>query len=322
MRKLEEILKQNQEQIIKDKALLSKLKGPTFSFSSLDKSLPEDFKQSGQDKLSQLTLDKVNQLKAQVEDKLNLTLAQLSSSDTCPNDSALNTILGVRDGILTQINNTVKVINRVKKGLNTLKELSDKQLLAITAATTIKTAAQTAKTAGIVAQTLINPVPGAAVSVVDLADTTIQISDDIIKLIQFDREGNPKIPKLKNQISTGLLYTNVASQSLLPLVDKLKSLDAILEKCGKKITSIPQDVTKTISVQNAVEQNPTLTNYQGFILEIVDKSFNNGLIQKVGVAKDSQGIILLQTQPSFTTNPDTLISELKFLIDKNNLKTY
>jgi len=322
MGKLEEILKQNQEQILKDKTILSKLKGNSFSFDLIKNLLPEDLKQSGQDKINQLTLEKVTQLKTQVEDKLDTTLSQLLSSDSCPNNSALNTISGVRDGILVQINNTVKVINRVKKGLNTLKELSDKQLLAIKTATTVKITAQTAKTAGIAAQLFITPLPGAVASVVDTADTVVQISDDIIELIQFDIEGKTKIPKLKNQISSGLLYVNISVQALLPLINKLKDIDAILEKCGKTVTPIPQDIIKITTVQNAVEQNSTLTNYQGFILEIIDKPFNNGLIQKVGIAKDSQGVILLQTQPSFTTNPDTLISELKFLIDKNNLKTY
>ena len=44
------------------------------------------------------------------------------------------------------------------------------------------------------------------------------------------------------------------------------------------------------------------------------------LNQKVAVAKNSQGIILLQSEPSFTDNPQVLINELKLVIDRDNLK--
>jgi hypothetical protein len=320
MGKLQDILKQTSEQIAKDKISINELNSSNISFDSIANALPSDLKQSSQDKINSLVLSKVNDLKSQVEDKLNTTLSQLQSSDVCPTEATLNTILGVRDGILTQIDNTVNTLNRTKKGLDSLKNLTDAQLQAIETTSNIKTAAQLTKSAGIITQGLLPTVPGAVASAIDIADTTIQVSDDIIKALQFDIEGKTKIPALKTQISTGLFYVNLSSQSLSPLIDKLKSIDSILEKCGKKPSSIPQNVVAFVSIPNAVAQNNTLVDYQGFILDIIEKPFGNNLTQKIGVAKNTQGVVLLQTSPSFTTNPSTLISELKFLIDKNNLK--
>ena len=57
-------------------------------------------------------------------------------------------------------------------------------------------------------------------------------------------------------------------------------------------------------------------------LEIVKKPYNNKVNQNIGVAKNQYGIILLQTNPSFTTTPQVLIDELKLIIDRDNLKAY
>jgi hypothetical protein len=38
------------------------------------------------------------------------------------------------------------------------------------------------------------------------------------------------------------------------------------------------------------------------------------------VARNKDGIILLQTPPSFTTKPQILIAELKLIIDNSDLK--
>ena len=56
------------------------------------------------------------------------------------------------------------------------------------------------------------------------------------------------------------------------------------------------------------------------IFEVVDKYFSPTLNQKIGQAKNKQGIVLLQTKPSFTQDPKVLIEELKLIIDRDNLK--
>ena len=70
-------------------------------------------------------------------------------------------------------------------------------------------------------------------------------------------------------------------------------------------------------------QNPsTLTNYKGFILEVVTEVYSPTVNRVKAVAKNQQGIILLQTPLSFTTIPQILIEEIKLIIDSNNLKAY
>ena len=62
--------------------------------------------------------------------------------------------------------------------------------------------------------------------------------------------------------------------------------------------------------------------YQGFNLDIIEEQYSPTVKRIKAVAKNPQGIILLQTPYSFTTIPQILIDELKIIIDKNNLKAY
>ena len=58
--------------------------------------------------------------------------------------------------------------------------------------------------------------------------------------------------------------------------------------------------------------------------EIVKVSLPNDPTVKRTIAQalNTEGVVALQTEPSFTQNPKVLIEELKLLIDKDNLKAY
>ena len=61
--------------------------------------------------------------------------------------------------------------------------------------------------------------------------------------------------------------------------------------------------------------------YKGFTFEIKnDISQNFQYPKRYAIARNVQGIQVLRSESSFASNPSVLIEELKFVIDKDNLR--
>ena len=62
----------------------------------------------------------------------------------------------------------------------------------------------------------------------------------------------------------------------------------------------------------------------GFILEVQTDRNNpvGSLKRRFAVAKNKQGVIMLEGEKSFSANEQILINELKFYIQQNDLKAF
>ena len=79
------------------------------------------------------------------------------------------------------------------------------------------------------------------------------------------------------------------------------------------ISFVEQDVEET-------ESSLLDTTYKGFNFEIEEIPFSPTVNRKRALAKNSDNITLLQSELSFTSTPNILIEELKFVIDRDNLR--
>ena len=117
---------------------------------------------------------------------------------------------------------------------------------------------------------------------------------------------------------------NIVSTFIKNIVRTLNSLDALLASClnedqKSQLVSVADNLTR-ISVDNVQSINDT--TYQGFIFQIEEVPFSPTVTRRKAVAFNQSGIALLETPLSFTTNEQTLINELKLIIDRDNLRSY
>lgn len=253
------------------------------------------------DKAVSTTLTLASQLGIEGIDTANPTLPNL-----CPPQDILNRALQIRNSLGVDIENTSKYINIVDTSLQILTPVINGAVTTVNALNILKTATSLA--------TKVAPVvPGAVTAL--LSDL-----DDIRTLITFKSDGTPKLPELKRALTIGSQYISSAAKILQSILATIQVIDLVLEKCGVKPNQVGEDVTKLLDTIKLADDSLINEIYKGFTFSIVEKQFSPTLKQKIGQAKNSQGIVLLQTEPSFTQNPQVLVEELKLIIDRDNLK--
>ena len=228
----------------------------------------------------------------------------------CPTPEELAKVISVRNRMLEQANNIARVLKGItftvdlaRLGINTLVNL-------ITALKVGRVAAS------IVAKLIPFGLPGAVPAALNDLDT-------IITEKTFDRFGNPKIPPVRSAINSISIPLALISFYIDQFITKLKSLDDNINRCSNVILPQPDEALVEISVvQRQAEESVNLSTYQGFVFEIEEVPFSPTVNRKRALGKNEDGITLIQTELSFTPSDKVLIDELKFIIDRDNLKAY
>ena len=160
-------------------------------------------------------------------------------------------------------------------------------------------------------------IPGAVVSAVNDLTT-------IADTITFKPDGTPNIPPLKITAAQVSPAFATVQSTIVRCVDLLDRLDILITLCDPNVnlTGISDSINTVYDnelIALATENDGT---YKGFILEIESTPFTDTVNKNRAVGKNRSGIILISTESSFASNPQVLIDELKFIIDKDDLKSY
>jgi hypothetical protein len=249
----------------------------------------------------------------------NIGQPNMQMPSTCLLQNDLQDILKLRNSLINKLNTTSKIIESLSKTLNPLSTIVD---------VTSKTL-QTIRTARIVANvglSLLQPptiVPGSI-------PATINNIKDLEELLK------PQIGIAKNTISSITTALDYANSVIFKLLEILKGIDQYLAGCNIQLPSSPainsyiaQVDQQYTNIQNNLNNpnNPNNPNnqdnlevYNGFTLGIVEEPYTPTVNRRKAVAKNSQGIILLSTPLTFSTDNQTLLTAIKLIINSNDLK--
>ncbi len=222
---------------------------------------------------------------------------------TCPPKEDVLKALRKRNKLVKELNNIYKVVRRISKVLG-------------------------------VAEALIL---GSKIGL-----TTAQAASNIPFLLAaygpIIEKGFKKIDKLLEKVGIGLraLSLTAATVGMLlgVIIELLNSLDFLIQSCAEEeeipFIELNSEFNDLINGDNSNPQGildviDPLTKkpypYKGFSFEIeVDSSQNFQYPKRYAIARNIQGIQVLRSESSFASSPEILIEELKFVIDKNNLR--
>ena len=272
---------------------------------------PEDQKPKGTSKLPSLLFSLGSQIPQIIQPSLqNLINQYIQNVDVCPNEVTLNELITQRNNIAESLNNIGFRINQLGSsitGVSNFLNITLGLLTSVDIASVIASAA--AK--------FLPITPGAVPAALNDAQT-------LIRKTTFDRLGNSKLSKIQGVISSSSLVISIVGTYILTAKSLLDAIDSYINKCQINPNIIPlSDVVNSIAnAQLQAQQTANQVIYQGFIIEIEEVPYTPTVIRRRAVGKNQSGIVLIQTELSFTTNSGTLINELKLIIDRDNLKAY
>lgn len=216
----------------------------------------------------------------------------------CPTTERLNQLLETRNNIveiLTRLNSQFNVINQSLTGLSTATNILNTTLNVVSG---VESAVIISTATGL----LPAPVLGPAVSSLDLIQKQIRIF-------------KPKIDKAQTTLSAVNIPLTITVNVFTQIINLLGQFDKLITLCNPNLTLLD---TPTLPIETTTPDN----TYQGFTFQIETIPFSSTVNRRKALALNQFGIPVLESELSFTSNDQTLINELKFIIDRDNLKAY
>ena len=134
-----------------------------------------------------------------------------------------------------------------------------------------------------------------------------------------------QLKKYKLISSTTLIVLTILISILQQVLAYLALLDQAIGKCAIEGALPQEQLTEDLLVstkEQSQQLSPVVTNVNDFEMSVipVEGDTNEELKRRRAVARNSQGIIMLQGEPSYSSNDQILINELVFYIQQNDLK--
>ena len=288
----------------------------------IQNAIPDGLKEKGLAVLGTLVTNQsmvfANQMIPALEKKLE------EFDEGCPTPEEIKKIINIRNNITQQANSISKTLDKVTKTVN-------KTSATVNTLVGIIKGLKIARIGASVAAKLI-PVglPGAV-------PAALNDFDAVIAEKTFDIEGNSKITPIADAINGIAVPIALISFYISKFLSLISILDALIGDCSSNgggsnggsnisdnpnlvLSPISEDLITIAATQDQAEQSPNLSLYQGFILEIEVVPYSPTVDRRRAIGKNQSGIVMIQTELSFTPIDQVMINELKFIIDRDNLR--
>jgi len=259
-------------------------------------------------KLSLLLIKKTSDNENLIKLPLENLLKQIPTDGTCPDPQTLQNIIDKR-------NNIVEFLNKFSTFLDTVIFTYTGVSVAFDVALSTITGLKLTKTTASGGVKILPTAPGFVTALLsDLGDLTDNLT--------YNSLGESKLVKRKQDLDTLAIALNIVSSFVKNVVTTLNSLDVALSLClqpNQTLNPVSDNLQKILTDN---QQSVDDSTYQGFIFKIEEVPFSSTVTRRKAVAFNQSGIPLIETPLSFTTNSQTLINELKLIINRDNLKAY
>ena len=252
--------------------------------------------------LAQYGLSKIQEL---IEENRGEITEELKALITCPISDSLP------DPLVEIIKTKNKLVKIINQSLQTIKTTSDTLQISDETITAVDKVYQVLK---------ILPVPTAVAGV--------GIPIFVINNIQDTKNFlNKNIGKYQGAIGGLSSIMSILISVLEEVLGFLNLLDKVTQYCTLE-TNNTNDISQnaisqelTALTQNQAEQlSPVITNVNGFTMGVETEITENSLKRRRATATNTQGVVLLRGEYSFSSIDQILIDELVFYIQTNNLK--
>jgi hypothetical protein len=283
----------------------------TVDSTLIKEATPEDQKPKGTSKLPLLIFGLGSQIPQIIQPSLQgLIQKYISNPELCPSSVTLDELISQRNNIVTSLNGIGVRVSQLGESITGISNFLNITLGVITAIDTANIIASAAAK-------LVPVIPGAVPAALNDIQT-------LIRKLTFDQSGNSRLSKVQSSISNSALVISIIGTYILKAKELLDQIDKYIKQCNVNsgLENISKDINDIANAQLQAQQSQNQITYNGFIIEIEEVPFTPTVTRRRAIGKNQQGIVLIQSELSFTTDNQTLINELKLIIDRDNLKAY
>jgi len=223
-----------------------------------------------------------------------------SNDKVCPSKEEILDAIRKRNQLVRQLNNIYKIVRTISKILKITSAL----ILGFKIAFQILKMAPIARPSGLIADSLA------------VIKRKLEIAGIVVNILT--------------------VTAFIIGATLARIIDLLNSLDFLIKECSEEVdengefiipfATINEELNSFIDSTGQTEDiiDPLTNNplpYKGFTFEIKqDTSQDFQYPKRYAIARNIQGIQVLRSESSFASSPEILIEELKFTIDRDNLR--